>query len=450
MEAVEEKEVEARVGTQQPGQEVGSQAPPIEKPAGAKRSSRALIAAAMAMALAVGAVAAFVASKYLLSSGPAETIRAAESPQSAEAPSAMDANVVNIDETQLQSIKLVPVALRGFRAEKVATGRIAFNEDGMTPVFSPFTGRVLRLLAKPGDVVRQGSQLLELYTPDLVQAESDLIGASSALAKARTALSLARRTEDRQHRLYLNKAAALKDWEQAESDLKNAESDVRAAEASIIAARDRLRVFGKTDTDIAKIEQEHKLDRNTTVLAPLAGTITARKVGPGQFIRPDNADPLFMVADLSKMWMLANVYESDVPLMQVGHPVEVHVMAYPHEVFKASISYIGASVDPNTHRVEVRAVVDNREQKLKPEMFATFRIITNADIQSPAVPLGAIIRDGEKASVWVAQQANRFARREVTLGIEQDGYAEIRSGLQPGERVVAEGSLLLSNVGRSS
>ena len=360
-----------------------------------------------------------------------------------------DTSTVRVDTSQMQHIALATVAVQGFREEKIATGKIAFNEEFMTPVFSPYAGRVTRVIAKPGDVVKSTSPLLELYTPDLMQAQSDLIGNTTAtLAKAKNALSLARRNEERQHQLYLEKAAALKDWQQAQADVTNAESDVRAAEAALLAARDKLRAFGKSAADIARIEQGHT-DRVVTVTSPLAGTITARKVGPGQFIRQDNTDPLFIIADLSQMWMLANVYESDVPWIKTGQPVEVKVMAYPEEVFKATITYIGAAVDPATHRVDVRAVVDNRAQKLKPEMFATFRIITNADVQYPAVPLSAVVRDGDKASVWVAQSEHQFVRREVKLGFEQNGYVQILSGVQPGEQVAVEGGLLLGSLAGS-
>jgi cobalt-zinc-cadmium efflux system membrane fusion protein len=353
------------------------------------------------------------------------------------------AHTVRIKGPQMQHIALATVSLKRFQEEKMATGKIAFNEEFMTPVFSPYAGRVTRVIAKPGDSVKQGSPLLELYTPDLVQAQTDLVGnATAVLAKARTVLSLARRSEERQHQLYLEKAGALKDWQQAQADVQNAESDVRAAEAALLAARDKLRAFGKSEADIARIERG-QTDRVVTVVAPLVGTITARKVGPGQYIRQDNSDPLFVIADLAQMWMLANVYESDVPWIKVGQPLEVRVLAYPDEVFKATITYIGAAVDPATHRVDVRAVVDNRAQKLKPEMFATFRIITNADMQYPAVPLSAVVRDGEKASVWAAQPEDQFVRREIKLGLEQNGYVQILSGVQLGEQIAAEGGLLL-------
>src|SRR5262249_42303679 len=238
------------------------------------------------------------------------------------------------------------------------------------------------------------------------------------------------------------KAAALKDWPQAQADLQNAESDVRAADAALLAARDKLRAFGKSEGDIARIEQGHTA-RVVTVTAPLAGTLNTREGGPGRFIRHDNTDPLFIIADLSQMWMLANVYEADVPFVHVGQPVEVHVLAYPNDVFHATITHIGAAVDPATHRVDVRAVVDNHAHKLKPEMFATFHILTQTDLHYVAVPLSAVVREGDKTSVWVAQPEHQLVRREVKLGLEQNGYVQILSGAQLGEPVAAEGGLLL-------
>jgi cobalt-zinc-cadmium efflux system membrane fusion protein len=407
---------------------------------GRKLSSRSII---IAVILAVLAVAASLTAARISRTSPASP------PAVPEAGSAGDANSLTLDESQMQSIKLAPATTQAFRAEKVATGKIAFNEEFMTPVFSPYTGRVVRLLAKPGDFIKQGSPLFEIDTPDLAQAESDLIAASIGIAKSNAVLELARRTEQRQHRLYVNKAVALKDWEQAESDMKSAERDVHSAEAARGAARSRLRVFGKTDEEIAKIETERQLDRLTKVLAPISGTITARKVGPGQYVKPDSPDPLFTVANLSTVWLLADVYESDAPLLKVGQPVEVRVTAYPDEVFTARVAYISPSVDPTTHRVAVRGVIENRGQRLKPDMFASFRIVTNSEIQSLAVPLSAIIREGGKASVWVIQDTNRFARREVTAGIEQQGYVQILSGLQQGDIVVSEGSLFISNAASS-
>jgi cobalt-zinc-cadmium efflux system membrane fusion protein len=424
-------------------------AAPVVQPAGALHLWRTLGWVIVGALLAVGIMLALPMHQTMVASiqGETQSVPDLQSPGPAVINAAT--STVRLNTPQMQHLALATVTMQGFREEKLATGKIAFNEEFMTPVFSPYAGRVTRVIATPGDVVQPTSPLLELYTPDFIQAQSDLIGsATTALAKAKNALSLARRNEERQHQLFLEKAAALKEWQQAQADATNAESDVRAAEAALLAARDKLRAFGKSVVDIARIEQGHT-DRVFTVTAPLAGTITARKVGPGQFIRQDNTDPLFVIADLAQMWMLANVYETDVPWIKVGQPVEVRVMAYPEEVFKATITYIGAAVDPATHRVDVRAVVDNPAQKLKPEMFATFRIITHADRQYLAVPLSAVVRDGDKTSVWVAQPEYQFVRREVKLGLEQNGYGQILSGLQAGEQVATEGGLLLGSAAGS-
>ena len=363
----------------------------------------------------------------------------------AEATTAPEPNSVIIDASQMQSIKLDKAASQTFRVEKIATGKIAFNDEVMTPVFSPYTGRVIRLLAKPGEVIKQGSPLVEIDTPDLVQSETDLITAGIALAKSKATLELARRTEARQHHLYLNKAVSLKDWEQAESDVKSAEREVSSSESVLAGARARLRAIGKTEPEIDRIEADHQVDRVMRVPSPIAGTITARKVGPGQYVKPDSTDPMFTVADLSSIWLLADVYESDVPLLKIGQPVEVSVSAFPGESFVARVSYIGPAVDPTTHRVSVRAVINNRGQRLKPEMFASFRITTNTTIESLAVPTGAVLRDSSKASVWISQGNYQFVKRGVTLGLIQNDYAQVISGIQAGEKVVVEGSLFLDN-----
>ncbi|HYL99513.1 MAG TPA: efflux RND transporter periplasmic adaptor subunit, partial [Blastocatellia bacterium] len=187
----------------------------------------------------------------------------------------------------------------------------------------------------------------------------------------------------------------------------------------------------------------------TSVFSPIAGTIVTRKVGPGQYVKPDNPDPLFTIANMSTMWMLADVYEADAPLVKAGESVRVRVMAYPTETFRANVSYISPTVDPNTRRIAVRCVVDNREGKLKPDMFAGFVIQTSAQVEALAVPASAVVRDGEHTSVWVAAGGNKFARKSITIGIQQDGYVQVVSGLSNGDQVVSEGSLLLSNLASS-
>lgn len=346
---------------------------------------------------------------------------------------------------QVANLRVEPVKRLDFRAEKSATGRIAFNDDQTTPVFPPYAGHVVRLLAKPGDVVEKGAALMELDAPDLVQGEADLWAALPTVAKATSALEHARRNEERQHRLYETQAVALKDWEQAQADAESAASDLASAQAALMAARDKLRLFGKLDAEIAAIESDHRVDRTITVRAPIAGTVTSRKVGPGQYVKTDNADPLFTISDLSTMWMLADVYETDAPHVAVGQAVEVRLLAYPDEVLKAEITFISPSVDPTTHRVAVRCSIANPRRILKSDMFASFTIITATATGATAVPVSAVVHDGDQQLVWVAKDATTFEPRTVATGLQQGGAVQVLAGVHADERVVAAGGLLLSD-----
>src|SRR5215813_14678222 len=225
-----------------------------------------------------------------------------------------DPNTVTVDEAQAQRFKIEPVQLRSFREGKTAVGRIAFNDDHTTSIFAPFQGRVLRLLAKPGDVLQRGSPLVVIDSPDLVQANADLIAASVGVKKAQNQVIQAERVAKRQRLLFEAGAGAYKDTEQAESDLRNAQHDLKTAEGQLEGARNHLRApFGKSDLEIERIETIHEVDRVATIPSPIAGTVTARKVTPGQFVRADNTDPMFAVADVSSMWLIANVAEIDIP-----------------------------------------------------------------------------------------------------------------------------------------
>ena len=353
------------------------------------------------------------------------------------------ARTVTLDDAQARNIRVAAVQAHDFHAETSATGRIAFNEDLTTPVFAPWSGHVLRLLAKPGDTVAKGAPLVELDCPDLAQAEADLWAAVPPVSKATTALEHARRSQERQQKLYEQQAVALKDWEQAQADTQGAESDLAAAQATRAAARARLQLFGKDEADIARIERERQLDRVIRIVAPLAGTITTRKVGPGQFVRNDAADPLFTITDLSSLWLLADVCESDVAHVAIGQAVEVRLMALPGEVFSAHIDYIAPAVDPATHRLPVRCVLANPARPLKSDMFASFTITTTPVASSPSVGDHAIVRDGDRQLVWVATSDRTFVARTVATGLRQDGAVQIVSGLAATDRVVAEGGLFL-------
>jgi membrane fusion protein, heavy metal efflux system len=181
------------------------------------------------------------------------------------------------------------------------------------------------------------------------------------------------------------------------------------------------------------------------VVSPISGQVTARSAQPGLLLQPGNGTAPFTVADVSTMWMQAFVPEADAPLLHVGQPVKIHVMAFPGRVFNGKITTVGASVDANTHRILVRSEIDDPKHELRPGMFTSFDITTGAPIQSPALAMDGVVREGDGTmTAWVTTDRKRFARRVIKLGLEQDGFVQVLEGLSAGELVANEGALYLS------
>jgi cobalt-zinc-cadmium efflux system membrane fusion protein len=353
-----------------------------------------------------------------------------------------------LSDVEMKALRIEEMQLRDFRAERVAEGRIAYNDDRATPVFSPYNGRVVRALGRLGDNVKQGDTLFEIETTDLAGAANDLLSAVDGANKARAALDQARREEARQASLFAARAASQRDVEQARVAAVSASADMRSAEATLSASRDKLRVLGRSTAQIARIEQTRQVDAVVPVLTPIGGTITQRRVGPGQWLSSGATDPVFTIADLSTMWLVAAVRELDAPLIRMGQDVAVTVGALPNRVFDARITTIGAGLDPVTRRLTVRVEVKDPDRLLKPEMFATFRIAVGEEKRSVAVPLDSMIYRGPDASVWVALDGNRFMLRRITPGIRAGNMVEVVEGLQPGERIVTGGALFVDRAAR--
>lgn len=347
-------------------------------------------------------------------------------------------------ETQWASLKLTPVRQVSFRDERATDGKIAINEDTTTPVFSPYSGRVSRLIAKPGDHVERGAPLFAIEASEFVQGQNDLVTAVAGVDKAKSRLVLAQTSEKRQRELLSIRGGALKDLEQAQSDLVGAQGDMRAADIALAAARNRLRILGRSDDDIAQLEKMDHIGAETIVAAPIEGTVIQRKIGLGQYITVGSSDPIFTVGDLSTVWLVANVRESDAPKMKVGAPVEVSVLAFPGQVFNAKLAYVAPSLDPTTRRLPVRAEIQNPHRELMPEMFASFRIVSGENRLMPAVPQEAIVYEGAQARVWVARPEQKsVVTRPVEVGSTANGLVEVRKGLNVGETVVSSGTLFI-------
>lgn len=413
--------------------------PPTESPQAEAPGRRRFWLPAVLLLLAGGGVAGYL---YL------NQARLVPTSPAASVTEPMSQGEFRLSDNEMRALRIEEMQLRDFRAERMAEGRIAYNDDRSTPVFSPYNGRVVRALARMGDTVKAGDPLMEIETTDLAGAANDLLSAADAANKARATLDQARREEARQVSLFSARAASQRDVEQARVATTGAAADLRSAEATLSAGRDKLRVLGRSPEQIAKIEQTRMVDAVVPVPAPIGGTVTQRRVGPGQWLSTGASDPVFTIADLSTMWLVAAVRELDAPLIKVGQAVKVAVGALPDREFDARVTATSAGLDPTTRRMTVRAEVLDPDHLLKPEMFATFRISVGEAQRSVAVPVNALIYRGAEASVWVALDGNRFILRKVKTGIRSGDMVEVTEGLQPGEHVVTGGALFIDRAAR--
>jgi membrane fusion protein, heavy metal efflux system len=350
---------------------------------------------------------------------------------------------------QWATLTVEPVQQRVFQSEHVTEGKIAVDEDRSTPIFSPYAGRVLKLFVKPGDTVTVGQALFTVQAADMVQAQNDFISAATALNKARSAQNLAQIIDKRQRLLYEGKAVPLKEVQNARAALDAAENDVRSSEVALEATRNRLRILGKTDQEITDFQEKGTIDPATLITAPIAGTIVQRKVGPGQYVGTGSTDPVFIIGDLSTVWVVAFIRETEAPIVHVGQQIYFTVLAYPDRSFPATISYVAAALDPTTRRLLVRATVNNDAGLLKPEMFASVKILSGESDKAVAVPRDAIIYEGEAARVWVVRDKDSekaIELRRIKVGLTNGSMVEVLKGLAPDDRVVTKGSLFIDRV----
>jgi cobalt-zinc-cadmium efflux system membrane fusion protein len=341
------------------------------------------------------------------------------------------------------SLTLQPVAERAFRAEYVTEGKIAINEDRSTPVFSPYTGRVTKLLVRPGDSVAKGQPLFVIEAADTVQAQNDYIAAMTSQNKAQSALDLAQIQDKRAKDLFEGKAVPLKDYQQSQATLIQAQNDLRSSQTALEASTNKLHILGFTDEDIATFRQKGRINPESTVFAPIAGTVVQRKVGPGQYVSTGASDPVYVIGDLSTVWLTAFVRETDAAKVSVGQDITFNVMALPGRPLSARINYVSAAIDPSTRRLLVRATIDNKDGQLKPEMFANVTLYSASDHPAVGVPKQALIYEGDKVRVWVAHDDKSIELRNIKPGLTNGDLVEVMDNLKPGEQIVTRGSLFI-------
>jgi cobalt-zinc-cadmium efflux system membrane fusion protein len=340
--------------------------------------------------------------------------------------------VVELSGSQVATLQVATTGRANFDQLRPAVGNIDFNQNMLVQVFTANPGRIIATFANVGDRVQKGQILFTVDSPDLLTAESSLIQAAAVLILQTR--NLKRLTE------------TLTGGGGAQKDVDQATSDQQTAEGSLRASRDAVRIFGKTEEEIDQIIKARKADPALVVRSPIAGLVTQRTAAPGLFVQPGNAPAPFTVADTSTMWMLANVVEYDAPLLRVGQEVRVRVGAYPDREFAGAITVLGAQVDANTRRLMVRSEIKDTAGLLNAGMFANFTIRVGEPIASLAVPSNAVVREGDGSnSVWVTADRRHFEKRMVRSGLQQRGMTQILEGLQPGELVVTDGAIFISN-----
>jgi len=321
------------------------------------------------------------------------------------------------------------VAYSSERAALTLAGKVAYGEDRYSKISSPVQGRVVEVRAKLGDHVKAGDVLLVVDSPDITAAYSDFVKESSELEYATRAYGLAKD-------LYETRALPQKDLKQAENELVKARAEFRRA-------KERLLSLKVSAAELEKPLAEQKISSRFELKSPLEGTVVERTVTPGSSVGGDPSQVLFTVADLGKLQVVADVYERDLALVKVGQVARVTVEAYPDIGFPAAVAAIGDVVDPNTRTIKVRAWVNNEARKLKPEMFARLHIEIGDATSFLTIPKEAVLEIDGKEFVYVEEAQGRFVKRQVKVGTASGDQVRILEGLQPGERIVTKGAVLI-------
>jgi len=348
--------------------------------------------------------------------------------KAADIPSVTASNVV-LTASQKEHIQLFTVQLSKFHKVIDTTGVVDFDNDQATSVIAPFGGPVSRLLVSPGDKVKAGDPLAEVDSPDFASAIS---GYRKALATAQTL----RRVADADKDLLQHNGVAQREAEQAQTDAMNAEADRDAARQTLVSLN--------IDPQVIKdIENSKPVSHPGGVIrAPIAGTVAEKLITPGELLTAGTT-PCFTVADLSRVWVMAQLFGSDLAAVSVGDTVEIQT-GVETNVYPGKVDNVSALVNPDTRAVVVRVVAENPKDSLKKQMYVSVRIQARQESNGLLVPVSAILRDDENLPyVYVTQADGSFARRHITLGYRSGDQHEVKEGLQAGDQIVVDGGLFL-------
>jgi cobalt-zinc-cadmium efflux system membrane fusion protein len=342
-------------------------------------------------------------------------------------------SLLTLTPAQQSRIHIVTATQTSFRPVIQTTGTVAFNGDRSTSVLAPVSGPVSKLLVQVGAQVSKGTPLATVASPDFAAAVA-------AYRKAVVVAKNAQNIADQDVQLFKTDAIARRDVEQAQADAASAAADRQAA-------LEQIRSLGIDPATIAEVQSNPSVTNVPAVIrAPISGVLVERLINPGQLLQAGTT-PSFTIADLSTVWVMANVFEADLASVHPGESATVTTDASPYP-FQGRVDYIGAIVDSGTRATNVRLVVQNRADLLKRDMFVRVAIQSDRERTGILVPDAAVLRDDENLPfVFVATATPRggtgYARHRVNLGSHVGNEYEITSGLTAGDRVVADGALFL-------
>ncbi len=378
----------------------------------------------------------------------------AEKKQESQAAVAATPSLIHVhlsaEQLRRAQVSLAGVERRSLAQQVQTGGQVQSAANRTLQVATSVDGLVEQVSVQAGDVVRTGQILAVLKSDPVSQIESELLQKVLELdadqKQAQVQVDLTRNQLAREQRLFDARISPRADLEVSISENKKAlatlESLNSKRQALITATSERLRLLGVPATEASRIVSDHRIDDRLYIRARRNGIITDRSVNPGELVDADGSKPMFAIADLSRVWLVGQVFEQDIPRMRIGLPVNVSLDSYPGRVFHGQIDYIASALDPATRTLSVRATVDNPGSQLKPAMFARMAIATgNTSVLS--VPVGAVQKSGEVYVAYVPLGNDTFEERQVAIGRSFGTFIEVLSGLKPGEKVVDQGSLQL-------
>ncbi len=328
----------------------------------------------------------------------------------------------------LAQLKLAEVGRAPVAETLRVAGRIDFDEQRLARIGATVTGRVTQIDALLGQSVGKGEVLARLNS-------SELSSQQLAYLKARAQLELNRRNAERAKALFEADVIGA-------AELQRRESEFQISLAETRAAADQLALLGVSPAAIDRLGKQGAVDSVTPVMATMSGVVVERKLAQGQVVQP--ADALFVVADLSRLWAVAQVPEQQVSQVKTGQSVTIEVPALGHEKLIGKLIFVGQTIDPETRTVLVRTELDNRDGRLKPAMLASM-LIEAKPVERLVVPASAVVRENDEDHVFVGEGDGAFPLVKVKLGPEQGGVRVLQAGLKGGEKLVVDGAFHLNN-----